>query len=87
MKKNDKKTKTKAPDFFADAVYAVSCMDDVRLKRKEGDYEELHKRAIKAITVCNNVLGKGFISISKARQTIEKAYRDNKVKLADKKAV
>jgi hypothetical protein len=79
---NNKRTKTKAPDFFADALFAVRAYDEVRLKRLEGNLEDLHKRAVKAITVCNNVHGQGYTSISKARTIISSIARHESIKLA-----
>lgn len=81
-KKGNKKEKTQAPDFLADAVDAVRNYDDVRLKRREikdQTLESLHKTAVRRIQICNNVHGKGYISISKARTIIDSMWREQKI--------
>lgn len=81
--KKNKKEKTQAPDFLGDAVDAVRNYDDARLNRRtpEGQtVESLHKRAVRCIQICNNVHGKGHVSISKARTIIDSLWREQKIK-------
>lgn len=80
--KKNKKEKTQAPDFLGDAVDAVRNYEDVRLNRRtiEGQtLESLHKRAVRCIQICNNIHGKGHISISKARTIIDSMWREQKI--------
>lgn len=83
MAKKNPKEKTKAPDYLADVVQAVTNYDDVRLKRREiknETQESLHKKAVRVIGICNGVHGEGFTSISKARTIISSQWHEEKVK-------
>lgn len=83
MRQDNKKKKI---DFFAEAIDAVELFDNVRLKRVQvaQDLSKLHSVAVNKIEICNNFLGAGTISISKARTLLSARYRREKVKLVEK---
>lgn len=81
-----KKTKReKQPDYLFDVISAVRAYDEVRLGKREikGEtVETLHKKAVKTITIANNVHHKGFMSISKARAIMQSMAQREKVEMA-----
>lgn len=85
MRQDKKKKKI---DFFAEAIDAVELFDNVRLKRVQVAQElpKLHSEAVNKIEICNNFLGAGTISISKARTLLDMRYRREKIKLAEKES-
>ena len=76
MVKQKKKERTKAPDYLLDVIDALRKFDTKRLAKEEVASE--HKQLVRAITVCNNIHGKGFTSISKARHIIQLGEVRNK---------
>jgi hypothetical protein len=69
MAKNNKNKKDRV-DYLEDVVFAVLQYDNERLI-KGSNTENLHKEAVKKIELCNREFGKGYISISKARNLIQ----------------
>lgn len=67
--KKSKKEKTKTPDYLLDVIELTRKYDQARLGGH--DTEVPHKKLVKAITICNNIHGKGYVSISKARSIIQ----------------
>jgi len=82
---NKKQKKTKAPDYLTDVIFAVRNYDDVHLGRREikGETKEtLHAKAVKTITLANNMFFPGYMSISKARALMATTARREKAELA-----
>jgi hypothetical protein len=87
-KKTDEKKKApkqEAPDYLYDAVAAVEAYDKARLAKAE-NVADLHAKAVKKITTCNNFKGPGYISISKARTITQAIEHEQKVQFAAEKA-
>jgi hypothetical protein len=73
----DKKTK-KSTNYLADVLEAVDMMD--AKKRLKEDFSSEHSRAIKAVQLANSINGKGYVSISKARNLLSNLYNLEKEK-------
>jgi len=74
MRNESKKT----PDYLWDVLNAVDRMDSK--KRMKEDFSKEHAEAVRAIKLANANNGKGYISISKARQILADRYTDAKGK-------
>jgi len=74
----DKKER-KSPNYLSDVLEAVDMMDSK--KRMKEDFSKEHARAVKSILLANAVNGKGYISISKARQLLQQRYSTSKASL------
>ena len=76
-------TSKKEPDFFS-LTHEVQKLTNLQLKdgKESEDYKKQHVVCVKVIKELNGLFGKGFASLSQAREVLALAYIKDKGKSA-----
>jgi len=76
MAKNERKQET----IFTDLIFEVNKLNTAQFShgKESNEYKAIHAASLKIIKELNGLYGKGYASLSQARQLIQQEYARNK---------